>query len=120
MSLPPADANGKADPYCRVTVTGYSRVPEKPTVSAEWVGSSRFSMDTTYVSATLCPVWRGAVFTLPVVRSEGCVVRFEVFDYDAIGSHTMLGILEVPMEDLPLAEEDLMGRGEVDNWYEMR
>ena len=36
MALPPAHANGKADPYCRVSITGYSRLPEKPSVEAEW------------------------------------------------------------------------------------
>jgi hypothetical protein len=119
MALPSADANGKADPYCRVEVTGYSRVPEKPSVVAEWRKEARYTMETTYVSATLCPVWRGAVMTLPITRSSDAILRLEVLDYDAIGAHTLLGTCEIPIEDLPLAENDLKGPFLVDNWYEM-
>jgi len=119
MAFPAADANGKADPYCRVEISGYSRVPEKPSVVAEWKEESRYSMETTYVSATLCPVWRGAVMTLPIIRSSDAVLRLSVFDYDAIGSHTLLGTCEIPIEDLPLSPSDLKGPFLVDNWYEM-
>jgi hypothetical protein len=91
----------------------------QPSVVAEWKKESRYAMETTYVSATLCPVWRGAVMTLPITRSADAVLRLEVLDYDAIGSHTLLGTCEIPIEDLPLAEPDLKGPFLVDNWYEM-
>ena len=118
LSLPSTDANGKADPYCRITMTGYSRNPLKPKLIQEWRKDSRFELETHYVSATLCPVWRGATVTLPVIRTCGGTLRIAVHDYDAIGKHEVLGMCEVPLEDLPNVYDPGGGPAafEVDNW----
>jgi len=88
----------------------------------EWREEERFEMETQYVSATLCPVWRGAIFTLPVIRTCGGTLRITVRDWDAIGKHVVLGMCEIPLEDLPNVYDERSGKAgfEVDNWYELQ
>ena len=126
LSLPPVDVHGKADPYCVVTLTGRSVDPLLPGLQyREWDSSSAVSLETGYVSSTLCPVWRGGVCTLPVKISADAFVRVRVYDYEALPGveHTLLGICEIPLADLPNDYKASRESGEVfyvEGWYELQ
>ncbi|CAJ1446313.1 unnamed protein product [Effrenium voratum] len=64
-NLPPADVNGKADPYCTMQLAG------KPHTKTR----------TRYVEKTLDPRW-GEELTGNYAYEEGDDLLFEVFDYD--------------------------------------
>lgn len=126
LSLPPVDVHGKADPYCVVTLTGRSMDWQLPGVQLrEWDPSAAVSLETGYVSGTLCPVWRGGVCTLPVRMSADAFVRIRVYDYEALPGveHTLLGICEIPLADLPNDYKASRESGEVlfvEGWYELQ
>ncbi|CAE7659883.1 TCB3, partial [Symbiodinium sp. CCMP2456] len=79
--LPPADANGKSDPFCSVQLVG------KP-----------FSRSSTTIKArTLDPVWNETL-TDKHRYEVGDAISFKVWDYDKAGGNDLLGeyVLEGP------------------------
>lgn len=76
----------------------------------EWQLEKRFSLNTSYCSSTLSPVWRGPgklggeLLTLPVISTSGCILRLEVFHCDASenasDTHPLIGIVEIPLSDI--------------------
>lgn len=112
LALPSVDmVNGRVDPYVRATVTGYDR--DIKWTLREWLSSNRYSICSGYCSATLSPQWRGSgrkggeLLTLPVISTAGAVLRLEVLHYNVLtnsrGKDTVLGVVEIPLSDLPNA-----------------
>jgi hypothetical protein len=97
----------------------------------------RFSLNTSYCSSTLSPVWRGPgklggeLLTLPVISTSGCILRLEVFHCDATenasDTHPLIGIVEIPLSDITNANLRAHGTshttqddnfdGFVERWY---
>ena len=116
LALPCADeVTGKSDPYVRATLTGYGYT--RDIFIKEWKAQSRYSLDSSFCSGTLSPVWRGTglkggeVLTLPVISTAGAILRLEILHYDVFTngfgrSHAndrVLGIVEIPLSDFPNA-----------------
>jgi len=112
LALPSVDlVNGRVDPYVRATVTGYDR--DIKWTLREWLSSNRYSICSGYCTATLSPQWRGSgrkggeLLTLPVISTAGAVLRLEVLHYNVLtnsrGKDTVLGVVEIPLSDLPNA-----------------
>lgn len=112
IALPSVDLiNGKVDPYVRATITGYDR--DIKWTLREWLSSNRYSICSGYCTATLSPQWRGSgkkggeLLTLPVISTAGAVLRLEVLHYNVLtnsrGKDTVLGVVEIPLSDLPNA-----------------
>uniref|UniRef100_A0A7S1S6I0 C2 domain-containing protein n=1 Tax=Alexandrium catenella TaxID=2925 RepID=A0A7S1S6I0_ALECA len=80
--LPPADANGKSDPFCCVHVAG------KPHTKSQ----------TRVVEKTLDPWW-GEEFDDKYGYEPGCNIVFEVFDYDKGQKPDLLGRAILPSEE---------------------
>ena len=134
--------NAKVDPYVRATVTGYDR--DMLWTLREWMPEKRYQLCSGYVSATLCPRWRGpgmkggVLLTLPIISTAGAVLRLEVLDHDVIrnarGKDIVLGMVEIPLSDLPNAnlrqpggfrmtsngeKKSLLYDGYCDRWYRL-
>ena len=112
MALPTVDIlNGKVDSYVRATITGYDR--DMRWDLNEWLPNKRYSLCSSYCSATLSPQWRGPggrggeVLTLPVISTAGAVLRLEVLHYDIMtnsrGRDVVLGFVDIPLSDIPNA-----------------
>ena len=108
IALPCANmVNGKADPFVQATVTGYDR--DMLWLLREWMPHKRYSIRGGYVSSTLSPQWRGPgkkggeLLTLPVISTAGAILRLEVMDFNEMQKHPLLGIVEIPLSDLPNA-----------------
>lgn len=131
MALPIVDmVNGKVDPYVRATITGYDR--DMQWTLREWLSSKRFSLCGNYCSATLSPQWRGRgwkggqLLTLPVISTAGAVLRLEVLHYNVMtnarGKDALLGLVEIPLSDIPNANLRHPGDifdGYCDRWYRL-
>ena len=130
LSLPSADdVTGKSDPYVRATITGYDFT--RDFYITEWMPEKKYSLQSSFCSETLSPVWRGSglkggeLLTLPVISTAGAVLRLEIFHYDMFSSdHSedkMLGIVEISLSDLPNANSrkrnEMEYDGFVDRWY---
>jgi len=112
MALPSVDkVNGIVDPYVRATITGYDR--DLFWFLREWLPSKRFSLCSGYCTSTVSPLWHGCGrsggerLTLPVISTAGAVLRLEVLHYNVLtnarGKDSVLGIVEIPLSDLPNA-----------------
>lgn len=112
LALPSVDmVNGRVDPYVRATLTGYDR--DIKWTLREWLSSNRYSICSGYCTSTLSPQWRGSgrkggeLLTLPVISTAGAVLRLEVLHYNVLtnsrGKDTVLGVVEIPLSDLPNA-----------------
>lgn len=108
IALPSANMlNGTVDPYVRATITGYDR--DMLWTLREWMHNKRHSLCSGYVSSTLSPQWRGSgrkggeLLTLPIISTAGAVLRLEVLDYSAMKKDLVLGVVEIPLSDLPNA-----------------
>eukprot|EP00557_Chaetoceros_sp_GSL56_P003203 CAMPEP_0176497486 /NCGR_PEP_ID=MMETSP0200_2-20121128/11747_1 /TAXON_ID=947934 /ORGANISM="Chaetoceros sp., Strain GSL56" /LENGTH=1364 /DNA_ID=CAMNT_0017895497 /DNA_START=108 /DNA_END=4199 /DNA_ORIENTATION=+ len=144
IALPSVDmVNGKVDPYVRATITGYDR--DMKWTLRQWLQSYRYSMCSRFCSATLSPQWRGTgklggeLLTLPVISTAGAVLRLEVLHYNVLTTSRdkdpVLGVVEIPLSDLPNANlrhpggievETSRGRrknlefdGYCDRWYRL-
>ena len=130
LSLPSADeVTGKSDPYVRATITGYDLT--RDLFIAEWMLDKRYSLHSSFCSGTLSPVWRGSglkggeLLTLPVISTAGAILRLEIFHFDVFSndhsSDKALGIIEIPLSDLPNANsrthDAVEYDGFVDRWY---
>ena len=134
--------NAKVDPYVRATVTGYDR--DMLWTLREWMPEKRYQLCSGYVSATLCPRWRGpgmkggVLLTLPIISTAGAVLRLEVLDHNVMrnarGKDIVLGVVEIPLSDLPNAnlrqpggfrmksngeKKSLFYDGYCDRWYRL-
>jgi C2 domain./FYVE zinc finger. len=111
IALPSVDmVNGKVDPYVRATITGYDR--DMKWTLRQWLQSHRYSLCSRFCSATLSPLWRGTgklggeLLTLPVISTAGAVLRLEVLHYNVLTTRDkdpVLGVVEIPLSDLPNA-----------------
>jgi len=101
IALPSTTLDNKSCPYCRVTITGYD-IDERTQDLYEFAREHRFELRTDSVSGTLCPVFRGGVMTLPIVRTRGTVVRIEVLDSSDVlgGVERLLGGVEIDVKEL--------------------
>ena len=137
IALPTSDFYGRTDPYVRATITGYDY--DLKWNLTEWFPHKRFSLTSIYCSGTSSPVWLGPgrhggeLLTLPVLRTAGAVLRLEVLHYDVItnakGKDTVLGVVEIPLADLPnanLRDGNIVTEkgcksydGFVDRWYQL-
>ncbi len=143
IALPSANMlNGKVDPYVRATVTGYDR--DMRWTLREWMPEKRYQLCSGYVSSTLCPRWigrgrkGGILLTLPIISTAGAVLRLEVLDHNlmrnARGKDVILGVVEIPLSDLPNAnlrqtggikinssrkKKNLLYDGYCDRWYRL-
>lgn len=123
IALPSVDmVNAKVDPYVRATITGYDR--DMKWTLRQWLQSNRYSLCSRFCSATLSPQWRGTgrlggeLLTLPVISTAGAVLRLEVLHYNVLtnsrGRDQVLGVVEIPLSDLPNANLRHPGGVEVD------
>jgi len=140
MALPSVDkVHGIVDPYVRATITGYDR--DLFWYLREWLPCKRFSMCSGYCTSTVSPIWRGCGrsggerLTLPVISTAGAVLRLEVLHYNVMtnarGKDSVLGIVEIPLSDLPNANmrhmegldiessKDKSFDGYCDRWYRL-
>ncbi len=143
IALPSVDMlNGKTDPYVRATITGYDR--DMMWTLREWLQQKRFSLCSGYVSSTLSPQWRGSgrkggeLLTLPLISTAGAVLRLEVLHYNVMtnarGKDSVLGVVEIPLSDLPNAnlrqptgikmnangkKRNMLYDGYCDRWYRL-
>jgi hypothetical protein len=112
IALPSVDmVNGKVDPYVRATITGYDR--DMLWTLREWMQQKRYSLCSGYVSSTLSPQWigngkaGGELLTLPLISTAGAVLRLEVMHFNVLtnarGKDSVLGVVEIPLSDLPNA-----------------
>jgi len=119
MALPSVDmVKGIVDPYVRATITGYDR--DLCWILREWLPNKRFSMCSGYCTSTVNPQWRGCgrkggeLLTLPVISTAGAVLRLEVLHYNVMtnarGKDSVLGLVEIPLSDLPNANMRQGGR----------
>ncbi len=131
LSLPIADdVTGKSDPYVKATMTGYDLT--RDLYISEWKQEQQYSLRSSFCSGTLSPIWRGTgkaggeLLTIPVISTAGAILRLEIFHYDVFSDQystkdKLLGIVEIPLSDLPNA--NLRSRhaveydGFVDCWY---
>ena len=137
LALQKMDFSLKSNPYLRATVSGYDYDLEWNL--KEWQPVDRFSLNTSYCSSTLSPVWRGPgklggeLLTLPVICTSGAILRLEAFHLDAFanasGTDPLIGVVEIPLSDIANANlrkpESWMGfKGEeydgfVERWYHL-
>jgi hypothetical protein len=144
IALPSVDmVNGKVDPYVRATITGYDR--DMKWTLRQWLQSYRYSLCSRFCSATLSPQWRGTgklggeLLTLPVISTAGAVLRLEVLHYNVLTTSRdkdpVLGVVEIPLSDLPNAnlrhpggievetstgkKKNLKFDGYCDRWYRL-
>merc|ERR1712241_1554550 len=94
-ALPPADANGLADPYCCAQLIGkpYSRVQTKR------------------INKTLEPIWNED-FDDKYRYEEGDSIIFEVFDHDKSGKNELLG-------RATLSGDKFHQKGGFDGWVDL-
>ena len=139
IALPSADMlHGKVDPYVRATITGYDR--DMSWTLREWMPQKQYSLCSGYVSSTLSPQWRGPgrkggeLLTLPIISTAGAVLRLEVLDFNLMQKDSVVGVVEIPLSDLPNANlrqpggitintngknKNLMYDGYCDRWYRL-
>ena len=141
IALPNVDfVNGRVDPYVRATISGYDR--DMLWTLREWLPAYQYTLSGSYCVATLSPVWVGSgwkggeLLTLPVICTAGAVLRLEVLHYNVLtnarGKDTVLGMVEIPLSDLPNANlryqpasftfrqrKGLKFDGYCDRWYRL-
>ncbi len=143
LALPSVNMlNGTVDPYVRATVTGYDR--DMLWTLREWIPEKRYQLCGGYVTSTLCPRWRGpgrkggVLLTLPIISTAGAVLRLEVLDHNILrnqrGKDIVLGVVEIPLSDLPNAnlrqpggfkvdsnrtKKNILYDGYCDRWYRL-
>jgi hypothetical protein len=88
-----ADANGFSDPFCDLLVIDAN-------------GKQLGKMETPKIMKTLDPVWDHVFYVsdeLPLPPSEwaNLTLRFEVYDWDAVGSNDFLGQVKIPLSKVP-------------------
>ena len=139
IALPSANKlNDKVDSYVRATITGYDR--DMTWTLREWLEPKQYSLCSGYVTSTLSPQWRGTgrkggeLLTLPIISTAGAVLRLEVLDRGMKKEDLVLGIVEIPLSDLPNANlrqpggininsngkrKNLVYDGYCDRWYRL-
>ncbi|KAH0789406.1 C2 domain containing protein [Histomonas meleagridis] len=96
-SLSPSDLNGWSDPFCRV-----------------YLGKKKIGQ-TKYISRTLNPRWN-ETFRFKyddTKRAFDELLRFEIYDHDAIGPHDILGQYQVDLSTL------LNGKW-IEGWFKLK
>ncbi|KAJ2819612.1 Tricalbin-2, partial [Coemansia erecta] len=84
-NLPAADKSGTSDPYVAALIDGV-KVWESETIKK-----------------TLAPRWNEQA-DLGIRQRAKTVLTLEVYDWNQIQSHTLLGTLTLPLKDLPIGE----------------
>ena len=77
--LPSADSNGLSDPYCSFNILNTKIV----------VKSRR-------IDKNLNPIW-DEIFRIPINSLNSDILRVEVIDWDKIGKHDKLGMIDFPL-----------------------
>lgn len=88
-----ADANGFSDPFCDLLILDTS-------------GKQIWKMETPKIMKTLDPVWDHVFYVsdelaLPPSEWANLTLRFEVYDWDAVGSNDFLGQVKIPLNKVP-------------------
>ncbi|KAH0795226.1 C2 domain containing protein [Histomonas meleagridis] len=83
-NIPSVDANGKADPYCKVSFVGREK---------NFVLSRR-------IDNTLNPKWDDQL-RLQIISYGSDVLRIELYDFDAVGKDDRISFLDIPLASIP-------------------
>ncbi|KAF2069002.1 hypothetical protein CYY_009678 [Polysphondylium violaceum] len=94
FNLDKKDFFGKSDPYYRVlkeTVNGFVEVYKSE-----------------YIKNTLNPVWRETIIPLENLNGGDMKrpIQIQVYDYDSIGSHDLIGIFNTTMDEVLLGKKE--------------
>ncbi|KAI8973424.1 C2 domain-containing protein [Mycotypha africana] len=84
--LKAADRRGTSDPYCKFSLNG-EKVYKSQTYKKQ-----------------LSPVFKDEIFTVPIMSRFAASFDVKIYDWDQIGSHTLLAEGRIPIADLPSFE----------------
>ena len=78
-NLPSADSNGLSDPYCLFNIL-----------------NTKISIKSRRIDKNLNPFW-DEYFRIPIQSLNSDILRIEVIDWDKIGKHDKLGMIDFPL-----------------------